>query len=103
LAAIYAIPGLDMLRLIVDRASRGLSPMAGDHEHLHHRLERWIGWRLGLPVYLALAGTPILIACSAPAMGTPGLIAAIALYCAAWLVTRRYRLQPDLSGRSQSR
>jgi UDP-GlcNAc:undecaprenyl-phosphate GlcNAc-1-phosphate transferase len=101
LAAVFAIPGLDMLRLIVDRASRGLSPMAGDHEHLHHRLERYLGWRLGLPVYLALAGTPMLIACSAPNMGTPGLIVAVALYGAAWLLTRRYRLQSDLSGRSQ--
>ena len=103
LAAIFAIPGLDMFRLIVERASRGASPMAGDHDHLHHRLERYIGWRLGLPVYLAIAGTPTLIACSAPNMGTPGLIAAIVLYGAAWLVTRRYRPQSDLSGRSQSR
>jgi UDP-GlcNAc:undecaprenyl-phosphate GlcNAc-1-phosphate transferase len=91
LAAIFAIPGLDMFRLIIERASRGASPMAGDHDHLHHRLERYIGWRLGLPVYLTLAGTPILIACSAPDMGTPGLISAIALYSAAWAVTRRHR------------
>jgi UDP-GlcNAc:undecaprenyl-phosphate GlcNAc-1-phosphate transferase len=99
LAAIFAIPGLDMFRLIVDRVSLGISPMAGDHDHLHHRLERFIGWRLGLPVYLALAGAPILIACSGPQMGTPGLIAAIVSYGAAWLVTRRYRQYPDLSGR----
>ena len=103
LAAIYAIPGLDMFRLIFERASRGASPMAGDHDHLHHRLERQIGWRLGLPVYLALAGAPILIACSAPDMGTPGLISAIASYSAAWAVTRRHRQRSDLSGRSQPR
>lgn len=100
LAAIYAIPGLDMFRLIMERAARGASPMAGDHDHLHHRLERHIGWRLGLPVYLALVGAPILIACSAPHMGTPGLIAAIVLYGAAWLVTRRYRQYRGLSGGS---
>jgi UDP-GlcNAc:undecaprenyl-phosphate/decaprenyl-phosphate GlcNAc-1-phosphate transferase len=100
LAAIYAIPGLDMFRLIMERAARGASPMAGDHDHLHHRLERFIGWRLGLPVYLALVGAPILIACSAPHMGTPGLIAAIVLYGAAWLVTRRYRQYRGLSGGS---
>lgn len=103
LAAIFAIPGLDMFRLITERASRGASPMAGDHDHLHHRLERHIGWRLGLPVYLALAGAPILVACSAPDMGTPGLISAIALYGAAWAVTRRHRQRSDLSGRSQPR
>lgn len=100
LAAIYAIPGLDMFRLIASRVSLGVSPMAGDHDHLHHRLERYIGWRLGLPVYLALVGTPILIACSTPHMGTPGLIAAIVLYSAAWLVTRRYRQHHGLSGGS---
>ena len=94
LAAIFAIPGLDMFRLIADRVSFGVSPMAGDHDHLHHRLERFIGWPLGLPVYLALAGAPILIACSGPQMGTPGLIAAIVSYGAAWLVTRRYRQYP---------
>ena len=103
LAAIFAIPGLDMFRLIIERASRGASPMAGDHDHLHHRLERYIGWRLGLPVYLALAGTPILVACSAPDMGTPGLISAIASYSAAWAVTRRHRQQADLNGWSQPR
>lgn len=97
-AAIFAIPGLDMLRLIVYRAARGASPMGGDHDHFHHRLERYIGWRLGLPVYLALAGLPILLACSAPNMGTPGLIAAVCLYGAVWLVTRRYQQQSGLSG-----
>lgn len=101
LATIFAIPGLDMFRLIVDRFSLGVSPMAGDHDHLHHRLERFIGWRLGLPVYLVLAGTPILIACSAPYMGTPGLIAACVVYGAAWLATRRYRQHQGLSGGSR--
>jgi len=102
LAAIFAIPGLDMFRLIADRVSFGISPMAGDHDHLHHRLERFMGWRLGLPVYLALAGTPILIACSGPQMGTPGLIAAIVSYGSAWLVTRRYRQYVGLSGGRQT-
>jgi len=101
LAAIYAIPGLDMFRLIVDRVSFGVSPMAGDHDHLHHRLERFIGWRLGLPVYVALVGAPILIACSAPHMGTPGLLSAVVLYSAAWFVTRRYREHQGLSGRDR--
>lgn len=91
LAALFAIPGLDMFRLIVARSARGASPMTSDHDHLHHRLDRYMGWRAGLPVYLALAGGPILVACSAPDMGTPGLIAAAGLYNAAWLVTRRHR------------
>jgi UDP-GlcNAc:undecaprenyl-phosphate GlcNAc-1-phosphate transferase len=93
LAALFAIPGLDMFRLILERAARGVSPMSSDHEHLHHRLERLMGWRKGLPVYLALAGVPILIACSAPDMGALGLIAAVWMYGAAWLVTRGHRQQ----------
>lgn len=93
LAALFAIPGLDMFRLIVARSARGASPMTSDHDHLHHRLDRYMGWRAGLPVYLALAGGPILVACSAPDRGTPGLIAAAGLYGAAWLVTRRHRQQ----------
>ena len=93
LAAVFAIPGLDMLRLILERAARGASPMSSDHEHLHHRIERLMGWRWGLPLYLALAGLPILIACSAPDMGTPGLLLAAWNYGAAWLLTLRQRQQ----------
>lgn len=103
LAAIFAIPGLDMFRLIAERVSRGASPMASDHDHLHHRLERHMGWGFGLPVYLALVGTPILVACSAPDMGTPGLMTAITLYGAAWALTRRHRQRSGLSGGSQPR
>jgi UDP-GlcNAc:undecaprenyl-phosphate GlcNAc-1-phosphate transferase len=91
LATLFAIPGLDMLRLIYERAARGASPMSSDHDHLHHRLERHIGWGWGLPVYLAMAGGPILIACSTPNMGSPGLISASLLYCAAIFVTREQR------------
>lgn len=98
LATLFAIPGLDMLRLIVDRLARGASPMSSDREHLHHRLERWVGWRLGLPMYLALAGVPILIACISPNMGTPGLIAAIAGYIAAWSATRTRRQKSGVGG-----
>jgi UDP-GlcNAc:undecaprenyl-phosphate GlcNAc-1-phosphate transferase len=102
LATIFAIPGLDMLRLIVERLANGRSPMSADHEHLHHRLERWFGWRLGLPAYLALAGVPILIACSSPLMGTPGLIAAIAGYTAACLATRMHRQKSGVGGETSA-
>ena len=88
LAALFAIPGLDMFRLIVSRITRGVSPMSADHDHLHHRLDRHIGWRWGLPAYLALVGGPVLIAFSAPNMGSMGLVAAVGLYGAAWIVTR---------------
>jgi UDP-GlcNAc:undecaprenyl-phosphate GlcNAc-1-phosphate transferase len=93
LAAVFAIPGLDMFRLIVERVARGASPMSSDHEHLHHKLERLMGWRWGLPVYLSMAGAPILIACGAPNMGALGLLCAVWIYGAAWLETIEHRQQ----------
>lgn len=91
LATLFAIPGLDMFRLIASRVARGASPMLGDHDHLHHRLDRQFGWRQGLPVYLALVALPVLIGLSSPIMGTAGLVCAILLYCAFWYVTRESR------------
>lgn len=91
LATLFAIPGLDMFRLIIGRKMRGFSPMSGDHDHLHHRLDRVMGWRLGLPCYLAMAGAPILLAFSHPIMGLVGLIFAVGLYGIAWLATRKSR------------
>ena len=100
LAALFAIPGLDMFRLMLARHVRGVSPMSGDHDHLHHRLERYMGWRLGLPAYLALVCGPILIAFSDPKMGAVGLISAVCLYGAAWLVTREYQQRQFTAGGS---
>lgn len=91
LATLFAIPGLDMFRLIASRVSRGVSPMLGDHDHLHHRLDRQYGWALGLPTYLALVVMPIIIGFSDGMMGTAGLLTAILLYCGAWYVTREAR------------
>jgi UDP-GlcNAc:undecaprenyl-phosphate GlcNAc-1-phosphate transferase len=100
LAALFAIPGLDMFRLMLARKARGVSPMSGDHDHLHHRLERYMGWRLGLPAYLALVCGPILIAFSDPKMGALGLIAAVCLYGATWLVTRKSQQRHFTAGGS---
>ena len=102
LAALFAIPGLDMFRLMMARKARGVSPMMGDHDHLHHRLERHMGWRLGLPVYLAMVCGPILIAFSDPKMGAVGLISAVCLYGIAWLVTRKSQQRQFASGGSGS-
>lgn len=91
LATLFAIPGLDMFRLIASRASRGASPMAGDHDHLHHRLDRQYGWALGLPTYLGLVLVPIIIGFSSSLMGSAGLLSAVMLYCGVWYMTREAR------------
>lgn len=102
LAALFAIPGLDMFRLMLARSARGVSPMSGDHDHLHHRIERHMGWRRGLPAYLAMVCGPILIAFSDPKMGALGLIAAVFLYGTVWFVTRNAQQQQFTSGGSDA-
>jgi len=58
-AVFYLIPGLDMLRLFFTRMLRGASPFSGDRRHFHHLLERSIGWKAGLAVYLTIVAIPI--------------------------------------------
>lgn len=56
---LFLIPVLDIARLIVVRLYNGRSPMAPDGQHLHHLLDRAIGWKLGWFVYMALVAVPI--------------------------------------------
>ena len=58
LVLLFAIPVLDSFRLTFARLRRGQSPMAGDHDHLHHHLHTWFGWPLGLFVYWVLSLLP---------------------------------------------
>ena len=62
--------------------------MAPDHHHLHHYLDRFVGWKAGLPVYLAMVAIPIVIGFSAPDMAFEGLAFGLLLYLAVWRVTR---------------
>jgi len=58
----FLIPVVDCLRLMAKRVLRGGSPFTSDREHLHHIIYRRLPWRWGLPLYLALAGVPGLLA-----------------------------------------
>ncbi len=60
--SLFLVPVLDMLRLMVTRIGSGRSPMAADHNHLHHRLDDRFGWPAGLPIYLGLTAAPVFIA-----------------------------------------
>jgi UDP-GlcNAc:undecaprenyl-phosphate GlcNAc-1-phosphate transferase len=87
---LFSVPVLDMVRLIILRMSIGRSPFAADHNHLHHRLDARFGWKLGLPIYLALVLIPIIVAFQPfKVAGLLGVVAAGASYVYAIRITQR--------------
>lgn len=56
----FMIPVLDMTRLFVFRILQGRHPFSADHNHLHHFLDRSIGWTYGRKIYYALVACPII-------------------------------------------
>ena len=56
----FMIPVLDMARLFVLRIFHGRHPFSADHNHLHHYLDRSIGWTYGRKIYYALVAFPII-------------------------------------------
>lgn len=60
-AIMFFFPICDMFRLIVFRILNGHHPFAADHHHLHHYLDRSIGWMWGRKIYLLGAASPILM------------------------------------------
>lgn len=57
----FFFPICDMLRLILFRILTGHHPFAADHHHLHHYLDRSIGWMWGRKIYLFAAALPIIL------------------------------------------
>lgn len=79
-AALFAVPVFDTIRLMSVRAARGQSPFAGDRDHLHHHLAvRW-GWPRGLYIYLALVAAPNLLTLMLPSYGIVWLVLTLAAY-----------------------
>jgi UDP-GlcNAc:undecaprenyl-phosphate GlcNAc-1-phosphate transferase len=56
----FMIPVLDMARLFVFRIFQGRHPFSADHNHLHHYLDRSIGWMHGRKIYYGLVALPII-------------------------------------------
>jgi UDP-GlcNAc:undecaprenyl-phosphate GlcNAc-1-phosphate transferase len=56
---LFMIPVLDMARLFVFRIFQGRHPFSADQNHLHHHLDRSMGWTYGRKVYFALVACPI--------------------------------------------
>ncbi len=57
----FMIPVLDMARLFVYRIFHGQHPFSADHSHLHHFLDRSIGWTYGRKIYYAIVACPIVL------------------------------------------
>ncbi len=72
---LFLIPVLDTCRLIIIRVAAGRSPLAPDRHHLHHLLERAIGWKRGWFVYMALIILPILTYQFIAGYGVPFIVA----------------------------
>lgn len=58
----FFLPVLDCGRLMVSRLLKGRSPFEPDMNHFHHRIERLVPWRYGLPIYLAHVAVPGVLA-----------------------------------------
>lgn len=78
--AMFAIPILDMCRLIVLRVARGQSPFVADHSHLHHYLDQAFGWNIGRKIYFTLVIVPIVIANFGDDRPVLGVIVAVVGY-----------------------
>ena len=63
--------------------------MAPDHEHLHHYLDQFFGWKAGLPIYLAMVAVPIVIGFAGADLGFGGLMLGLLTYLTVWRVTRK--------------
>ena len=79
-AVLFAIPVFDTVRLMAVRLRRGRSPFEGDRDHLHHHLHDWLGWPLGLAVYLAMVALPNAGGLVWPGTGLFWLLASLVVY-----------------------
>lgn len=82
----YFIPVADCLRLLISRPLRGKSPLTGDRDHFHHRLEDKLGERLGLATYAGTVGITSVVSSVAPQFTLVCITVLTAIYFSfAWL------------------
>ena len=55
------LPGMDMLRLFIERIVHGKNPLIGDREHLHHYFVRLYSYRFSISSIFAISILPLLI------------------------------------------
>jgi UDP-GlcNAc:undecaprenyl-phosphate GlcNAc-1-phosphate transferase len=95
----FMIPVLDMARLFVFRIFRGQHPFSADHNHLHHYLDRSIGWKYGRKIYYSLVACPIILSRLQLADPLAVLLLGMALYLLTIVVGYKFeRSQLPLGG-----
>jgi len=55
------LPGMDMLRLFIERILHGKNPLIGDREHLHHYFVRLYNYRFSILSIFVISILPLLI------------------------------------------
>jgi UDP-GlcNAc:undecaprenyl-phosphate GlcNAc-1-phosphate transferase len=83
----FFVPVVDCLRLLITRPLKGVSPLKGDRNHFHHRLDERFGANAGLAIYLGLVASTSLVAALAPRTAPACLAFLAASYVALMLVT----------------
>jgi UDP-GlcNAc:undecaprenyl-phosphate GlcNAc-1-phosphate transferase len=76
----FLIPVLDMARLFLSRILAGRHPFSADHKHLHHYLDKSIGWMIGRKIYYVLVAAPILLSRLQAIEGVHALMLGACLY-----------------------
>jgi UDP-GlcNAc:undecaprenyl-phosphate GlcNAc-1-phosphate transferase len=77
---LFLIPVADMLRLFFVRIALGRSPLKGDSNHLHHLLEKRLGWKAGWWVYMTIVATPLLMYQAIPNHGIQLILMVLITY-----------------------
>jgi UDP-GlcNAc:undecaprenyl-phosphate GlcNAc-1-phosphate transferase len=76
----FYIPVLDCFRLLITRPLRRRSPLDGDRDHFHHRLQDRFGKDMGLAIYAGLVATTSLASTLAPRFALVCLVVLTAVY-----------------------
>jgi len=58
---LFLIPGIDMLRLFINRIIKKQNPFKGDNNHFHHKLLKKFGNIKSVLIYLSIVNLPIYI------------------------------------------
>lgn len=97
---LFLIPIADMIRLFFLRLASRRSPLKGDLNHLHHLLERRLGWKTGWWIYMLIVAAPLALYQLLPNRGIQLILIASIVYAGliAWLKMAEYgtETQPSI-------
>jgi UDP-GlcNAc:undecaprenyl-phosphate/decaprenyl-phosphate GlcNAc-1-phosphate transferase len=87
IVVMFMVPMLDIVRLFFFRIAAGRHPFSADLQHLHHHLDRSVGWMWGRKIYYILVGGPIMLSRLQILEGISTLILGFGLYVATIIFT----------------